>query len=84
METDQRQDRKPEAALELRRCVRFQQAGWLMFCCWPVAAIVAAMCNLSTMAIGAMSVLMIMAAVIVFAIGHTGLQELKERENGNK
>ena len=79
MEKDQGKARE-DVSSELQKYIRFQQAGWIMFCCWPVAAIVAAMRNLSIAAISAMSVLMIMAAIIIFAIGHTGRQELKERE----
>lgn len=81
METDQRQDSKPEAAAELRRYIRFQQAGWLMFCAWPVGMIAAAYFDVNPTQISIISVLWVMAAIIIFAIGHTGKQELKEREH---
>ena len=79
MEKDQGKDREPVSP-ELQKCIRFQQAGWILFCCWPVAAVVAAMRNVSPMIISVMSFLMIMVAIIIFAIGHTGRQELKERD----
>ena len=66
---------------ELQKHIRFQQAGWLTLCAWPVATIAAAMCNVSVMRIILMSVLMIGVAILIFAIGYTGQQELKQRDD---
>lgn len=62
-----------------RKYIRCQIAGWFMVCSWPVAMYLAAMYGFGHI-IYAMSVLLLMTAVIIFAIGHVGRQELKERK----
>lgn len=78
METGQRKDSKLSVSPELRKYIRLQEIGMAVFLSWPVAMMLAAMYGLDAI-IPVMSVLLIMVAVIIFAIGHVGRQELKEQ-----
>lgn len=77
MEGTEKEDRSDKVAEE-RKYLRIQYVGMGIFLSWPVAMVLAAMYGLDAI-IPAMSVLLIMVAVIIFAIGHVGRQELKEQ-----
>ena len=78
MDTTERENRKLQVDASLRKYIRLQEIGMAVFLSWPVAMMLAAMYGLDAI-IPVMSVLLIMVAVIIFAIGHVGRQELKEQ-----
>lgn len=78
----QTEHRQNGAALA-RKYLRFQEVGLSIWLAWPVAIMVASMYGLDR-AVGVISVFMIVIGAIVFAIGHYGRQELRERKGGVK
>lgn len=83
MGTNQGSQRKissPQLDPELQKYIRIQTAGMAIFLSWPVAMMLAAMYGLDGI-IPAISVVMIMVAMIIFFIGLVGRQELKEQRD---
>ena len=78
MERGQTENRKDGVTPELRKYIRIQIAGMAIFLSWPVAMMLATMYGLDYI-IPQISALLIIIALIVFAIGLVGRQELKER-----
>lgn len=78
MERGQREIREDGVSPELRKIIRVQIVGMSIFLSWPVAMMLATMYGLDYI-IPQISALLIIIALIVFAIGHVGRQELKER-----
>lgn len=78
MGKSQRKDSQDGVSPELRKYIRIQIAGMAIFLSWPVAMMLATMYCLDYI-IPQISALLIIIALIVFAIGLVGRQELKER-----
>jgi len=74
----QREDCSDEVAAR-RKYLRFMEVGMAIFLAWPVAVVAAGTFGLNIRC-DILSVLMIMVAVVVFAIGHVGRQELEEHK----
>jgi len=79
MDRTERESRQDGVSLA-RRYLRLQEIGLAFLCAWPVAMQIAAMYGLGLI-IPQISALMLMAAVVFFAIGHVGRQELRDKEN---
>ena len=75
MRPEQRNDSNYEVAR--RKWLWWQYVGMGIFLSWPVAIQVAGYLRLN-IRLDVLSVLMVFIAVIVFAIGHVGRQQLKE------
>lgn len=73
-----RDAKKRKAINPERRYIRIQEIGLAVFLSWPVAMVLTDKYELNCI-IPAMSVLMVMSAMIIFFIGLVGRQELKER-----
>jgi hypothetical protein len=80
VDTIKRESRK-DRVNPARKYIRLQEIGLAFFLSWPVAMMLAAMYHFEAI-IGQITVLIIVAAVIFFAFGHVGRQELTEREKG--
>ena len=74
---DQRESEQSLAGLS-KRYLWWQYAGMGIFLSWPVAIQLAGYLRLN-IRLDVLSVLMVIVAAVVFAIGHYGRQELKER-----
>ena len=79
LRSERRDAKKRKAINPERRYIRVQEVGLAVFLSWPVAIMLATRYELNGI-IPAMSVLMMMAALIIFFIGLVGRQELRERE----
>lgn len=77
MDETHRENRSDKVALE-RRYLRVQYIGMGIFLSWPVAIQLTGYFGVR-IALDMLSVLMVTVAVVVFAIGHVGRQELKEQ-----
>jgi hypothetical protein len=82
MDTGQRESRKPQIN-PVRKYIWCQQVGMAIFFAWPVAIMLASMFDLDYIVVQ-MSVLMVGIAVLIFAIGHVGREELAERRRTGK
>lgn len=78
MERDQREDHQ-NAAAPARKYLRLQEAGLSIFLSWPVAMMLLTMFSLDHI-IGQVSIVMVLLAAIIFAIGTDGREKLKERK----
>lgn len=68
--------------VKVTKHIRFMEVGLAHILAMPVAIMLMAMYGLGRFA-AQIAVLLVMAGVIWFAIGWTGRQEAKQREDGN-